>query len=65
MIEMIVFMWCDGCRQAGPTGITTRSVRRAAKRLGWLIRKPTTQDPHTTRALCPTCVVAHALVIAP
>jgi hypothetical protein len=62
MIEKIVFLWCDDCHAAGPTGTTTRAVRHEARTLGWLIRKPTQKHPHTTRALCPYCVMTLALV---
>lgn len=65
MIEKIVYLWCDGCHTVGPTADSTAKVRRAAKRLGWLIKKPTDRHPHTTPALCPMCALAHALVVAP
>lgn len=65
MIEKIVYLWCDRCHAIGPSGETIKSVRRAARKLGWRIGKPTDRHPHSTPATCPTCVVAYALVVAP
>jgi ureidoglycolate hydrolase len=65
VIEKIVYLWCDRCHTIGPSGDTIKSVRRAAKRLGWLIEKPTERHPHSTPATCPLCVAATALVVAP
>lgn len=65
MIEKIVYLWCDRCHTIGPNGGSVKSVRRAARKLGWFIGKPTKRHPNTTPAACPQCAMAYALVVAP
>lgn len=69
----LVTIFCNGCGTWEATGHTAADARRSAKRMGWAVALPSTDEmpsdptaaslwrPGSRRDLCPDCARAEGL----